>query len=302
MLVNIKEIAKGKWYGILSTIGLNEKQLSGKSTECPNCGGTDRFTYDNKYENGNYICRSCGAGDGISLVMKVRGIDFKDAVKEIEKAAGFVRKVDTKPAKSDDHNLSVLKRVWSESKPTVAGDEVSQYLANRGLIIPNGINTHSSLYYRDENHTGNYPAMIAKVQAPDGRGVSIHRTYLTDGKKAEVKDAKKLMSGLPMAGSAIRLFEHQEVLGVAEGIETAISAHIIHRVPVWSCVNAYGISSFEVPANVKKLIIFADNDASFTGQQSAYTLAKKAVSNGIECEVLIPKFINTDWCNELENM
>ena len=52
----------GRWADALRSYGLNEKQLSGKHTECPLCGGKDRFRFDDKEGSGSYYCNGCGAG------------------------------------------------------------------------------------------------------------------------------------------------------------------------------------------------------------------------------------------------
>ena len=300
MLHSVKEIAHGKGVGILATFGLTDMQLSGKHTSCPCCGGKDRFRLDNKEGRGTFFCSFCGAGDGVELVKRIRGIDFKQAALEIEKAAGFVRLETQKAGKTDEQKLTALKRVWNESKALTAGDEVSKYLTSRGLIIPDSIRQHSSLYYRDENETGKFTAMIAKIQAVDGRGVSIHRTYLQNGAKAKVKNARMNMEGLGISGAAIRLFNFTDVLGVAEGIESSIAARMIHNIPTWSCISANGLAGFEVPDGVKRLVVFADNDKNFTGQQAAYTLARRCELSGIRCDVVIPPTAGTDWADEIE--
>jgi len=300
MQLNVNQVANGKWHGILKHFGLNDMQLSGKHTSCPNCGGKDRFHFDNIEGRGTYYCSQCGAGDGVSLVMKIKGLEFKEAAREIEKAAGFSREEKQKIAKTDEQVLSALKKVWNETKPITESEAAWWYLTGRDLIVPKSLRAHKKLFYRDDEKSGYYEAMIAKVQAPDGRGVSIHRTYLEGIQKAGVKTPKKLMTGLPLQGAAIRLFDHAEVLGVAEGIETAIAAQMINKVPVWSCINANGLASFEVPSNVKKLCIFADNDANFTGQQAAYTLAKRY--SNLEVELYIPLTVGQDWADVLNGM
>ena len=164
MLHSVKDIALGKWVGILATFGLTDMQLSGKHTSCPCCGGKDRFRLDNKDGRGTFFCSACGAGDGVELVKRIRGIDFKQAAIEIEKAAGFVRLETQKAGKTDEQKLTALKRVWNQSKPVSSNDDAFKYLTARGLIIPDSIRQHSSLYYRDENETGKFPAMIARFK------------------------------------------------------------------------------------------------------------------------------------------
>lgn len=60
-----------------------------KKTPCPACGGSDRFRYDDKNGNGDYFCQQCGAGDGISLIQKVTGLTFPEALSEVAAIVGL---------------------------------------------------------------------------------------------------------------------------------------------------------------------------------------------------------------------
>ena len=77
--LNVRDVALGKWHGLLLGFGLTERQLSGKHGPCPVCGGTDRFHFDNKQGRGTWFCSKCGAGDGVALLMSLKGWDFKTA-------------------------------------------------------------------------------------------------------------------------------------------------------------------------------------------------------------------------------
>ena len=80
----IKHRADGSWPQILSSLaGLNDKQLRNKHGPCPNCGGTDRYRFDDKQGTGSHFCSQCGAGDGIDLLVKCSGMQFGDAVDAI---------------------------------------------------------------------------------------------------------------------------------------------------------------------------------------------------------------------------
>lgn len=144
-----------------------------------------------------------------------------------------------------------------------------------------------------------FPALVALVTGPDGKGVTLHRTYLQDGRKAPVPSSKKLMPGRSIKGAAIRLHPAGDVLGIAEGIETALAAQQRFGVPVWSCVSAVGIESFIPPQEVRKVIIFGDNDESGTGQAVAWALAKRLIAAGLAVEVKLPERIGTDWADEV---
>lgn len=303
MLMPVREVARGKWRGILSSFGLTDKQLSGKHTACPVCGGQDRFHFDDLEGRGTFFCSHCGAGDGIKLVMSLTGVGFKTAAREIEAIAGVVQTAPVAKLPDEAQKLEALRRVWAESKPLAMGDEVMRYLAGRGLDLstpPDNLRLHPALPYHDgDKFIGKFPAMVARVQAPDGAGATLHRTYLKDGSKAPVECPRKLMPGKPISGSAIRLSGVGEGIGIAEGIETALAASIRFGIPVWSCVTAHGTETFEPPAGVKRITIFADNDASFTGQKAAYTAAFRLVQQGFDVEVKVPAAIG-DWLDVLQ--
>lgn len=303
MLQPVRELAQGRWPGILSSLGLTDKQLSGKHAACPVCGGKDRFRFDDQEGRGTFFCSHCGAGDGVALVMSLKGVDFKTAAQEIESLAGEVRMAPVAKLPDETQKLDALRRVWNESKPLAIGDKAMRYLAGRGLNLskpPDNLRLHPALaYYDGEKFVGKFPVMVALVQAQDGTGATLHRTYLKNGHKAPVESAKKLMPGRRVTGGAIRLSGVGEWIGIAEGIETALAAYIQFGIPVWSCVTAHGIETFDPPTGVKRITIFADNDASFTGQKAAYTAAFRLVQQGFDVEVKVPAVVG-DWLDQLQ--
>ena len=300
MRPSVREIAAGKWRGILVALGFDNGMLNGRHQSCPICrDGKDRFRWDDKDGSGSFYCNHCGSGTGVDLVMAVKGLDFKEAAKEIERAAGFIKPEAYKAAKTDADKVDALRRVWKESRPVVEGDEVWCYLTGRGLSIPNttALRFHPDMYYREGEVTGRYPAMLALVSAPNGSGASIHRTYLKDGRKAPVEKAKKIMPGLPISGAAVRLFPSSPVLGIAEGIETALGAAQRFAIPVWSAVSAQGMESWVCPAGVEEVVIFADHDITYTGQKAAYALAYRLHEKKIRVRVEIPEIAGRDWAD-----
>jgi putative DNA primase/helicase len=102
------------------------------------------------------------------------------------------------------------------------------------------------------------------------------------------------MPGKPVSGAAIRLSPAGVCLGIAEGIETAIASSQIAGMPVWSCISAHGIETFEPPVGVTSIVIFADNDESFTGQKAAFSAAHRLDQRGIHVDVRIPPKVG-DW-------
>jgi putative DNA primase/helicase len=299
----VREIAQGRWPGILAAIGVPDRALNGKHGPCPMCGGRDRFRFDDKDGRGTFYCSHCGAGDGVSLVMAIKNIDFKSAAQEIEALAGVAMCSAHRPTIEDDsRKMERLRRIWSEASALAEGDEASRYLAGRGLPITaplSSLRLHPSLPYHDgERIIGKYPAMLALVQAQDGSGVTLHRTYLQGGRKAPVESPKKLMPGKPVSGAAIRLFEAGAYLGIAEGIETALAASVLFSMPVWSVVSAHGIETFAPPDGVSSITIFADHDPGYAGQAAAYSAARRLNEKGMDVEVRIPEKVG-DWLDVL---
>jgi putative DNA primase/helicase len=103
-----------------------------------------------------------------------------------------------------------------------------------------------------------------------------------------------MMGAMPM-GASVRLFPPAEQMGVAEGLETALSASILYNAPVWSTLTEGLMSEWQPPTVAKLIFIFADNDASFAGQAAAYTLAKRLKHKGLDVMVEMPPRVGEDW-------
>lgn len=200
-------------------------------------------------------------------------------------------------------NAHRIARLWSQCAPLEPGDSVATYLKHRGLggvwPLPACLRLHRALpYWRDGEPIGTFPAMVAPLTAPDGRVVALHRTYLTtDGRKADVRYPKKLTGAAgPLAGASIRLHEPlRGILGVAEGIETALAASLASGVPTVAAYCASGLAGFVWPAGVQRLLIFADADKA--GREAADTLRARALAARLRCEVLTPSDQGADWCD-----
>jgi len=294
----VKEAAKGKWYGIMSNLGITVPEDPKKHAPCPSCGGKDRFRFDDQ-GSGMYYCNGCGAGDGFSLVQKTLGLTFPETLERINEIVGTV---EFKMPQGDQHSEANIKKwlneLWTSSTPLTGSDPASKYLHSRGLSLTPKDVRFCPACWEKETKTKMH-AMVARVTGPDGKPVTIHRTYLQDGKKAEIESPKKLMPHTgTMAGSAVRLFSHKEVLGVAEGIETAIAATQIFDIPTWACISSTGLESFKPPEEARKIVIFGDNDFTFTGQKAAFRLAHELhINHDRIVDVQIPEAPGTDWAD-----
>ena len=200
-------------------------------------------------------------------------------------------------------NAERIARLWAQCVPLVPGDPVTLYLKRRGFAgvwpLPTCLRLHRALpCWNGDEKIGVYPAMVAPLVAPGGRVVALHRTYLAaDGRKAEVPTVKKLTATAgPLAGACIPLHEPQRgVIGIAEGIETALAAWEVSGLPTVAAYSAGNLAAWQWPASVQRLAIFADNDRA--GREAADTLRTRASSAGIGCEVLTPSDDGADWCD-----
>lgn len=302
---DIRELSRYRWREILPALGVDAGFLRGAHTPCPLCGGKDRFRFNDWHGKGRWLCNHCTpeGGDGFNLLQQFHGWSFSETADQIRGVfgVGFVRPPtrSTKAtqrldAGSEGKRTGYARHLWNQSEAVTQGDPVDCYLKRRTGIaeMPLNVRYKSEMAYRSEDGTQSaYPAMIARVQDADGRTVAVHRTYLADhGSKADVPNPKQV-SGILPPGSAIRLYIPSEKLGIAEGIETAISAAESFNVPVWAALSANGLSCWVPPPEVKEVIIFGDNDEA--GLNAAKKLSDR-LDGIVKVQIRIPEDCK-DW-------
>jgi putative DNA primase/helicase len=293
---------RGRWFAILSNLGVDSSCLHNKHGPCPACGGTDRFRWDDKNGDGTFYCNQCGPGSGIDLVMRIRRLSFRGAallIEEVIDQPSFPGRdlPRPRPQRSEESIRDGLNALWRSAKPVGNGDPADLWLRHRGIslpVYPTSLRTASGVYHRGPPATF-HPVMLAQVTDPAGRPRSLHKTYLSaTGGKARVKPVRMFCRGKMPAGSAVRLAPAGPVLGVAEGIETALAAQLLFGFPVWACLSAGHLTTFDPPPGTQQIVVCGDNDADGIGQRAAYTLATRLATR-LALAVLIPGQIGTDW-------
>jgi putative DNA primase/helicase len=97
------------------------------------------------------------------------------------------------------------------------------------------------------------------VQGPTGKIIAIQTTLLTRaGCKAPVAVPRIAVGAL--GAGAVRFGSPRDVLGLAEGIETALSAQQLTGVPTWACLDASRMHRIAIPSHVREVHLFGDND------------------------------------------
>jgi putative DNA primase/helicase len=301
---------EGRWPSILMALGLSPTYLKNRHGPCPMCGGTDRWLFKDWNGTGSWWCNSCGHGNGVDFVMAFKNCNFVECVKLIEGVIGGSRLSVRRPsdgAMDITEQKNAMRRTWLRSLELNGRDVASRYLKGRSLVLPQWppcLRWVVELpYWLDREKLGYFPAMLARFVAPDEQSANILRTYLIEpGRKADVPEARKMMAGPVPYGGAVRLAPAAEVMGVAEGIETALAASILHGMPVWATLSTAGLLRFQPPAACKKLLIFADKDEQFAGEAAATALAHRLMTAKlrIEADVKVPDHdapvrVKTDW-------
>jgi putative DNA primase/helicase len=204
--------------------------------------------------------------DGRLLLMCFAGCQFEDVLNglrnrglvddspKFDRARVALSRVDPTPAAEHKPDAEALQ-IWRAAGPA-AETVVAEYLERRGLPLapPPSLRCGSFL------HLDRYemPCMVAGVQRLDGKVVAVQQTILTSkGTKAAIAVPKKTTGAL--GNGAVRLGPAAEILGVAEGVETALSAQTMAEIPVWSSLGASRLHRVELPPIVRELHIFGDN-------------------------------------------
>lgn len=283
------QAAAGRWREILPQWEIPESCLDGKHHPCPCTGeGEDRFRFSDRNGSGNYFC-ACSDGEkgGIGLLMCKTGMPFLEVAQRVDEMIG---NRNDEPRKPQQTYYSAMLRAKAASAKR------SRYLEARGLEMPPGLQWCPEVtYHHDNGETAELPAMLAPIMRR-GRFLTYHVTYLHEGAKAPVPTPRKILPcGLELRGGACPLYPPAETMGVAEGVETAIAASMIHKIPVWAALNTALMKHFEPPEECRHLIIMSDHDVNFAGQAAAYHLASRLYSKLDSVGVFIPPKEGWDW-------
>lgn len=185
------------------------------------------------------------------------------------------------------------RMLWAQSLP-VAETIGASYLAARACVLPpadGDLRYHPALKHPLTGHIG--PSLLALVTDIRTREpISLHRTWINADGTKPVDPPRMLLGGHRKTGGAIRLWPDEWVtkgLGVAEGIETALSLAHAYQ-PVWSLIDGGNLGKLPVLLGIQSLLIAADNDPS--GREAAHSCATRWAAAG--AEVLVTQQTTND--------
>lgn len=312
----LRRDASGRWEHIMSILAPEVAHAAQRGhqrhSDCPmpDHGGEDDFrVFEDFNETGGAIC-TCGAyTDGFAVLEGVHKWSFRKVLEEVDgvlnrhshapKVISLVKRVKAQTPVDSKKVRESLKRAFDLSMP--ANDERATslwcYFLARDVRPPVGIlddvRFTRALPYFNANgkKVAEFPAMLSIVRDSQGKPVSIHRTYLDMrcSGKAPVDKPKKLMGYVgSLSGAAIRLGKPTPVLGVAEGIETALAVSEATGTTCWAAISAPILGNFQPPEGTERVVVWADKDRSGAGERYALKLKERLEAQGIPVTVMLP--------------
>jgi hypothetical protein len=232
----------------------------------------------------NRLLLHCFAGCEASAILSALEAD-----RLLELGAGAER--DSSPRRHDGARNGAALRLWDEAR-SIAGTPASAYLASRGLAaIPADLRYHPRTPHGPSPLTQFRPALIAAVRDEAGL-VAIHRTFI-DARGNGLAALVHPRCGLGRFGAgAVRLGGPATRLGLAEGIETALSATALFGMPCWATLGTERFGRIALPPEVRELYLFLDHDA---GGRRAERLAHEAFAHLPHIESHVPERSGDDW-------
>ena len=200
------------------------------------------------------------------------------------------------PAPGPSPNQGHALEFWRASRSPI-GTLTGSYLSHRHITIapPATIRDHPGLRHGPTGQ--NLPAMVAAISGTDRKVHAIQRTFLRmDGRGKANVSAPRLSLGA-MRDGAVRLGPGGPVLGIAEGVETALSAMQLFDVPVWCSLSASRLHRLWLPSEAVEIHLFADNGAP--GHEAAERAAKAYQGQGRRVVVRFPPEKFGDWNDAL---
>lgn len=236
----------------------------------------------------------CFAGCDPEAVLASAGLTWSDVLGErpTDRPLPYTWRRHAEVSSNDGATLELEKRK-ARCERTLAecvslddplGAPVMEYLVARlhpaivDRIDRGSLLCHPSLEHYDPQtgHAGAWPCMVAKVQGPRGQLLGLHRTWVSDGRKAPVSTPRlSLSAGSTMVGGCVRLMGASATVAVGEGIETSLAFAHLRGIPAWSALSAAMLKRVELPQRIRRVHVIVDLDRSGTGQAAADALARR---------------------------
>jgi hypothetical protein len=253
---------------------------------------------------GHAHCFGCGFHcDAISYVMRRRNLDFPSAVRWLldlppdqKRARQQVVTTRRGATESGTDTQALVDKTLAECGPITETTGAWVYMWLRGLPPRQpALYAHQSLYCAETRQ--NMQALVAPLRRSDGRITAIQRIYLMpvvefDGSATAPKDNRAPLrvrkKNLGSAGDgAVQMAPAGPILGIAEGLESALAASKLYRVSAWATCGASRLHAVGLPPETREVLIFADRgEAGEAAAERAYDTYRR---QGRRCSIILPE-------------
>lgn len=259
--------------------------------KCPICGA-NTFTVQQKGQVVLFYCWMKCPRDKMLEALREQGLwrgrpDDAGKLSEEDKAelrrrreAAERREREEAEARSED-----AARMWHD-RLRLGGTLAERYLRGRAITgrLPDSLGFSPGLRHAPTGLV--FPVLLGAVQSGTHRVTGIQRIFLdppTAGKALVTPN--KMTFGI-LGDGAVRLGRAGRTLGIAEGIETALSAMQIYSLPVWAVLGAGRLGTLALPDAVEQVMIFADRGD--VGEREAERAAESYEAAGRRAQVMLP--------------
>ncbi|MGA2794796.1 MAG: toprim domain-containing protein [Roseiarcus sp.] len=191
------------------------------------------------------------------------GCDFRDVFAALENMKLIEERGPQQPKERveippPEPNPEGLK-LWRNGVP-IAGTVAQTYLRNRGLFIDvmPTLRFMPALQHKFSRQT--FPAMLALILAGNRLKLGVQATFLDPSGQGKASVDPPRWTYAPLRDGAVRLGPAGDTLGIAEGVETALSVTQLTGISCWASLGASRTHNVAIPDTVRELHLFGDND------------------------------------------
>lgn len=202
------------------------------------------------------------------------------------------------PIAREDVASRNAQRLWREAT-TLAGSPAADYLQSRCITATSpDLRFHPRMPLGPKGAVRFLPAMVAAVRN-DAEVLALHRTFLNpEGAGLARFDQPKRALGSLGSGTVRLAFPRGGRLGLAEGIETALSAMQLFGIPCWATLGNERFGLVTIPEGVREIHLFVDNDAG--GVLAEERGREGYAAEGRRIVTRSPPTAGHDWNDELK--
>jgi putative DNA primase/helicase len=250
-------------------------------------------------EGDRVVVHSFGDGDWRAVLDQLRALNLIDAANApLDGAGGRPVGRPVRDFGSDRERREAALRLWDAGKP-LGHSLAARYCRLRGLT--QDLPGTQALRHHGEVPVSVYrpgrlrrPALLAGIQAADGRYVAVEVTYLApNGRRAIDLHLPRKIVGVTPPGCAVRMDSAAPDMLVGEGVFATRAASEWFDLPGWALQSTRNLRAWSPPSEVRSVLIAADRGKD--GEASAERLRVRLVDAGVAARVEVPPLPWPQW-------